>query len=100
MYFITCVKKCELNHLGWFDGGDIRCFGYEETLEAAERALNKNICDMHEYYYRYAVVEKIGPHIHPDVEEEYWFEWDNDKRGFFRIEKPEATYRSCNYALG
>ena len=101
MYFITCFEKCERHpKLGCFDGGSSRCFGYKETLENAEQALNENWCDMHECLYDYAVVEKLGPYIHPDVEEEYWFKYDKEKDGFFRIEKPEAAYGACNYALG
>lgn len=101
MYFITCMEKCErMPKLGWFDGGSKRCFGYKETLEEAEEALNENMCDMYEYCYVYAVVEKLGPYIHPNVEEEYWFKWDDDRGGFFRIDKPEAAYRVCNHALG
>lgn len=101
MYFITCMEKCEKHPvIGIFDGGDTRCFGYKKTLTAAEHALNGNWGDMHEYLYEYAVVEKLGPYIHPDVEEEYWFKWDEEKGGFFRIKKPEAAYGVCNHALG
>lgn len=101
MYFITCFEKCETNPiLGCFDGGCSRCFGYKEFLYDAERALNENHLDMHETIYHYAVIEKIGPYIHPEVEEEYWFKYDKEKDGFFRIEKPEATRLTCNYALG
>ena len=99
MYFITCMTKCEEIN-GFFNGGSLRCFGYKETLEKAEQALNENCCDMHEYIYQYAVIEKLGPYIHPEVEEEYWFKYDKEKDGFFRIEKPEATHHTCNYALG
>lgn len=100
MYFITCFSKCELDEDGWFYGGATRTFGYRETLKEAEEALNNNICDMHEFVYEYAVVEKLGPYIHPEVEEEYWFQWNDEKRGFYRIEKPEATEHISNHALG
>ena len=100
MYFITCFEKCETDKFGWFDGGSRRTFGYRETLESAEEALNLNICDMREYLYDYAVIEKLGPYIHPDVEAEIWFKWDDEKQGFFRIEKPDPTYGFCNYAFG
>lgn len=100
MYFITCFSKCEKDEKGWFDGGAARVFGFVETLEEAERALNENWCDMFEYLYTYAVVEKMEPGIHPECEEEYWFEWNQEKEGFFRIEKPEATEGVCNHALG
>ena len=55
---------------------------YKETLEEAEYALNNNTCDMFEFLYEYAVIEEMGPYIHPDVEQEIWFKWDNEKKGF------------------
>lgn len=100
MYFITCFEKCEKDKNGWFDGGAARTFGYEEMFEDAKRALNTNTYDMHEYLYTYAVIEKIGPHIHPDVQMEQWFKWDEERDGFFEIEKPDAAYGVCNHALG
>ena len=100
MYFITCFSKCEKDERGFFRGGAQRTFGYMPSFEDAENALNSNACDMFEYLYEYAVVEKIGPYIHPDVEEEKWFKWDNEKKGFFQIEKPEATNGICNFAIG
>lgn len=99
MYFITCMTKCEEVN-GWFNGGTTRCFGYTRTFKEAEEILNKNLYDLYEYCYQYAVVEKLGPYIHPHVEEEYWFKWNEEKSGFFRINKPEVTYHVCNHALG
>ena len=100
MYFITCFSKCEKDDKGWFDGGVQRTFGFKETFEDAEYCLNNNVCDMYEYLYIYAVIEKMQPAIHPVVEEEIWYQWDDEKRGFFRIDKPDAANGVCNFALG
>ena len=101
MYFITCFEKCKTHHeLGFFDGGDSRCFGYYEYLYDAVKALKENRCDMHEYIYWYAVIEKIGEGIHPTVEREYWFKYDKEQDGFFKIKKPKETRCVCNHALG
>lgn len=100
MFFITCFQKIEKDKNGWFNGGAQRTFGFRETLEDAEEALNLNMCDMREYLYDYAVVEEMRPYIHPEVEQEVWFKWDDGKKGFFRIEKPKETYGVCNFALG
>lgn len=101
MFFITCFYKIALDDFGYFDGGHERTFGFKETLEEAEYALNNNSCDMNECgYYNYAVVEEIHPGIHPIARQEIWFKWDSEKEGFFRMEKPEETVDFINYALG
>ena len=96
MYFITCLEK-DGNEMknGKPDYGDTRTFGYEETYEEAERALNRNVCDMHEFLYSFAVIENIPEgKINTEKEEEEnrtWFEYEKDKDGFFKIEKPNSN---------
>lgn len=101
MYFITCVQQLAKDKLGWFDFGASRTFGYRETFESAKEALECNMCDMHEFLYKYAIVEKTGPYIHPDVEEIHFFEWDNERKGFFEMKEiPKDFEHICNVALG
>lgn len=100
MFFITCFSKMEKDDKGWFNGGAQRTFGFKETFEEAEYCLNNNVCDMYEFLYTYAVIEEMYPAIHPYVENETWYKWDNEKKGFFRIEKPKETNNVCNHALG
>lgn len=102
IFLITCFTKCEKDANGFFDGGSQRSFGYRYSFELAEEALNLNICDMHETIYHYAVVEELPPCIHPcPPDSEVWFKWDAERKGFFRIEKPEATQGFCNFgAIG
>ena len=102
IFLITCFCKCEKDENGFFDGGGQRSFGFRYSFEEAEEALNKNMCDMHETIYHYAVVEELGPYIHPcPPESEVWFKYDREKDGFFQIEKPKETEGFCNFgAIG
>ncbi len=100
MYFITCFEKISIDKLGWLDIGSQRTFGYKETFEMAKLALNENWCDMREYVYNFAIVEKIPSGIHPDVEEMWFFKWDENKKGFFEIPEPEEYNHFCNIAFG
>ena len=100
MFFITCFSKCENDARGNLDIGDMRTFGYFDNLETSKQALNENWCDMHEGLYEFAVIENIGQGIHPHAKEIAWFRWDDEKQGFFEIEKPECTRNYSNYALG
>ena len=99
-FFITCFSRMEKDEHGWFRGGAQRTFGFRYTLEDAIEALHSNMCDMRELLYDYAVVEEFEPEIHPIALSETWFKWDDEKKGFFEIEKPEVTYGICNHALG
>lgn len=101
MFFITCFEKCEIDvATGMPDVGDTRTVGYYEDLETCKRALHENFCDIHEFLYEYAVVEYIEPGIYSRAKESEWFQWDNEKGGFFEIPKPQCTYGWFNYALG
>lgn len=100
LFFITCFEKIETDKLGWLDMGDSRVFGFKETYEQAERALNENSCDMFECLYRYAVVEQMSPAIHPYVEGRWFFKWDENKHGFFQMDEPKEFANYCNIALG
>ena len=100
MFFITCFEKCEKDERGYFNSGDMRTFGYFDTVEACIQALNENVCDMHECLYEFAVIENIGQGIHPHSKEVAWFRWDDKRHGFFEIQKPECTCYYSNYALG
>ena len=100
MFFITCFSKCENDARGNLDIGDMRTFGYFDNLETSKQALNENWCDMHEGLYEFAVIENIGQGIHSHAKEIAWFRWDDEKWGFFEIQKSECTEGYCNYALG
>ena len=100
MFFITCMQNLPDNSNIFAETGAQRTFGFTETLNDAERKLNENYLDMHEYLYKYAVVEKIETGIHPEVLEEVWFKWNEEKKGFYRIKKPDECSCFCNFALG
>ena len=101
MFFITCFSRIETDDKGWLNMGAVRTFGFEETFEAAEESLNTNRCDMFEYLYTYALVEEMNPGIHPEVENRWFYKWDDERGGFFRMdEEPKEFANYCNIALG
>ena len=100
MFFITCFSKVAKDDLGWLDMGTSRTFGFKETFEEVEYALNHNVCDMWEYLYDYAIVEEMHPAIHPTVENRWFYKYDREKNGFFSMEEPEEFKYCCNIALG
>lgn len=95
MYFITCMERKPTYA---DDGGDFRTFGYYPTLWEAERALQENRLDLHEYRYMYAVIEHIEPGIHPNAQALAWYKYDSPLRVFVRTTIEELPF--TNFALG
>lgn len=95
MYFITCMETLPSME---GDGGYTRTFGYYETYEEAKEALEENRLDMHEYMYDYALVEHIGPGIHPFSKKIGWFKFDKEKQGFYNIDDVHTIF--VNFAFG
>lgn len=77
-----------------------RTFGYFSELSECYHALHENQCDMYEFCYEQAVIERIGEGIHARAEEIEWFAWDEKRGGFYEVAKPEWSVGLCNHALG
>ena len=99
MYFITCFQKIGRDEYV-LDIGSSRVFGYYDNFEFADEALRHNCCDMYEYLYLYAVVEKIDAGIHSIAEERWFYKYDKEKDGFYPIEEPKEFENYINIALG
>jgi hypothetical protein len=65
---------------------------YSDTLEYANEFLEKNICDVYEYCYDYAVIIKVPLNAaYPStyVDELYLYKFNNKKFGYEKITKEE-----------
>lgn len=107
MWFITTIEKVEYyeneNDIPAFpDFGDQRTWGYYSDREKAVQALHKNLTDMYEYLYDYALIEKfeegICPYASPNNRQ--WFKWDSERKGYYEIEEPEVAKHVVNFAIG
>ena len=98
MYFITCFEKIDSDEYG-LNIGDRRVIGYYHTFGSVNSALKKNICDIHETIYNYAVVEEILEGIYPEVTDRWFYKYDKEKDGFYPIEEPKEFEHSTNIAL-
>ena len=96
MYFITCFSNFESEYME-----NHRTFGYFSDTDTCREALNGNWADMCEArYYTYAVIEEISEGIHSHAKQIAWFCWDEEKEGFYEIEKPEWANGWYGFALG
>lgn len=77
-----------------------RCVGFTNNLKDAFVIVLRNVNDIHEQTYKYAVIEEINePGLYPDVESEKWFEWTGDKY-YPLIDKPKQFKNYGNFAIG
>ncbi len=100
LFVIATMQKCERDDKGWFDPGASRLWGIIDTYEHAVELLHNNVTDLHEFLYRYAVIEtKTFGITTGESEFTQWFEWDPDRKGFFEIPAPEATKGTCGFTF-
>ena len=85
MYFVSTLEEDDCTELY---GG---AWGYFWTKESAVDSVHRNMTDMHETIYPYAIIENLEPGLFPVPKERVWFCWDEDKDGFYEIETPECN---------
>ena len=99
-WFITVLSKLEEDSRGWCVTGSTRCWGFYSNKEDALNALHKNITDLWEYCYDYAVLEEYHEGISNHTLNRQFFKYDMDKDGYVEIEEPECVSHICGFALG
>lgn len=93
MYFITTVDS---------KGQDRRCVGYVKTFEEAEEIVTKNVCDIWETCYDYAVIENIQEGLYQYDFHPTWYKWHKLANGYIKSEPPSFSKDICGigYAIG
>ena len=94
MYFVSTREEDDCKELY---GG---AWGYYWRKEDAVRAVHRNVTDMHETIYPYAIIERLEPGLFPVPQEREWFGWVEEKDGFYEIETPECNkYFPHNFSI-
>ena len=97
MYFVSTREEDDCKELY---GG---AWGYFWDKESAVDAVHRNVTDMHETIYPYAIIERLEPGLFPVPKEREWFGWVEEKDGFYEIETPDCNKyfpRNFSVALG
>ena len=64
------------------------------------QSVHRNVTDMHETIYPYAIIERLDPGLFHVPKEREWFGWDEEKDGFYEIETPECNkYFPHNFSV-
>ena len=94
MYFVSTREEEDCKDLY---GG---AWGYYWNREDAVDAVHRNVTDIHETIYPYAIVERLVPGLFPVPKEREWFGWDEEKDGFYEIKTPECNeYFPQNFSV-
>ena len=106
IYLVATIKNIqsatEARKAGTYGIAEIeesRTIGYFLTLEDARKVVRNNLCDIHESYYKYAVIEEVSPGLYSSTEStSYWYRWTKDH--YRRIPKPEQLSQVVGFTIG
>lgn len=80
-----------------------RCVGYYPYLSDATRCILENWGDIYENgYYSHAVIEEVKPGLYNYDRREWWYKWhrNEEKPGYYLIDKPEGLRRIVGFGIG
>jgi len=85
--------------------GGSRTFGWYPSLKKAREAVVTNDGDIHEYSFKYAVIEKVANGVHGGWLYNYkenWYEWEgaHENGKYIPIEKPEPLKNVIAWGIG
>lgn len=78
-----------------------RTVGYFETLEEAKKCIEENWGDIHEDYYKYAVIEDVEPGLYQSMfSTPIWYKWSKSKEKYLPIDKPAQLRNKAGFTIG
>lgn len=81
-----------------------RCFGWHPSLKKAKETVENNYSDIHEYSYKYAVIEKVADGMRMGLERpgEWWYEWEGSHEDgkYVAINKPRELKGVIGWGTG
>lgn len=81
-----------LDESGWPDFGTQDDVGFYYEYETAVRAMHENWCDIQEYMFKAGFILTLYPGLYETAtsENRTYFEWNEEKQGFFEKEEPNC----------
>lgn len=93
IYRILLFSKIPTLNSNMFpDWGTMDDVGFYYELETAIQAMHENWCDLREFVFDAGLIVKHLPGLYESAatENRIYFEWDEDRKGFFEKEEPEC----------
>ena len=92
IYRILLFSKIPtLDEHGWPDCGTQDDVGFYYEYETAVQAMHENWCDIHECMFMAGFILIHFPGVYESATKDHrtYFEWDEERGGFFEKEEPE-----------
>ena len=77
-----------------------RVVGFYHNFEDADESVKTNSCDINEYSYDYALVEKVNPGLYPKTIVMQYYKFNYNKRIYEPIAVLEELNMICNFTIG
>ena len=74
--------------------------GFYHNFEEAEQDVLNNACDIWEYTYNYAVIEKMDPGIYPINNERHFYKFNLETKKYEWINEPKKLNHIVNFSIG
>ena len=95
-YFITVFDNYDAQYGPW----SMRAWGFYTHLEDAINALDKNITDLWETIYNYAVIEEYYEGISGYNFNRQFFKYDREMNSYRPIDEPKELKPYVSFAIG
>lgn len=101
IYTIAVCTKLELNKHGRLNLGASRFIGFYFNADMARNAVKCNMCDIHEYTYDYAIIEKYEEGCYGVVPYGVeFYKYNEDIEQYEKIESPVWADNFFGYTTG
>lgn len=77
----------------------MRVVGFYRDKERAIAAVEKNTLDIFEYYYEYALVERVDEGLYNVTEERQFFKWDHKLGSYQAIDEPKELAHIAGFTM-
>lgn len=101
IYTILVTHTCYIDDKTYFpEFGESRLVGFYHDLDTAISKVKENACDIHEYLYDYAIIEKVMPGIYQATEEDrLYFKWTEDF-GYVQVHMSDEFKHFIGFGIG
>lgn len=96
-YFVATIRDIDIE-----GARGTRVVGYFLKLEDAKQCIEQNLGDLYENgYYKYAVIEDVGPGLYASCESHpIFYEWNREEEQYKQISRPNGLQQRFGFTIG
>lgn len=103
IYTVLVCSRLDIDPKDKFpDTGSDRIVGYFFDKDEAFHHVMNNDCDIWEYTYDYAIIERVEPGFYESAgrDDRWFFKFNHDKCEYERIDEPESYEHFSGFTIG